>query len=47
VAPALALALNLGGRNTIAIVPVAVPPFNVTWPTAPTTTTTTITPGPS
>jgi len=43
VAPALALALNLGGRNTIAIVPVAVPPLKVTWPGA-TTTTTTIAP---
>jgi hypothetical protein len=40
VAPALALAINLGGRNTIAIVPVAVPPLKVTWPGATTTTTT-------
>lgn len=39
VAPALALSLNLGGRNTIPIVPVAVPPLKVTWP-GPTTTTT-------
>jgi hypothetical protein len=53
VAPALALALNLGGRHTIAIVPIAVPPLKVTWPGATTTTTTvatvttTSTPGPS
>jgi hypothetical protein len=40
VAPALALALNLGGRNTIKIVPVAVPPLQPTWPGATTTTTT-------
>jgi hypothetical protein len=40
VAPALALSLNLGGRNTIKIVPVAVPPLKVTWPGATTTTTT-------
>jgi SGNH domain (fused to AT3 domains) len=43
VAPALALALNLGGRNTIKIVPVAVPPIKVTWPGATTTTTSTTT----
>jgi hypothetical protein len=43
VAPALALALNLGGSHTINIVPVAVPTLKVTWPTA-TTTTTTIAP---
>jgi hypothetical protein len=49
VAPALALSLNLGGSHTIAIVPVAVPPLKVTWPTATTTTTptTTTTLGPS
>jgi hypothetical protein len=47
VAPALALSLNLGGRNTIAIVPVAVPPVGPTWPNATTTTTTTTTLGPS
>jgi len=49
VAPALALALNLGGSHTISIAPVAVPPLKVTWPTATTTTiapvTTTTTPG--
>jgi hypothetical protein len=43
VAPALALALNLGGRNTIKIVPVPVPPLEPTWPGATTTTTTTTT----
>jgi hypothetical protein len=43
VAPALALALNLGGRDTIKIVPVAVPPIKVIWPGATTTTTTTTT----
>jgi hypothetical protein len=43
VAPALALSLNLGGHNTIKIVPVAVPPLKVTWPGATTTTTTTTT----
>jgi hypothetical protein len=43
VAPALALALNLGGRNTIKIVPVVVPPLKPTWPNATTTTTTTTT----
>ncbi len=51
VAPALALAINLGGRHTIPIVPVAVPPIKPTWPGATTTTTTlattTSTPGPS
>ena len=50
VAPALALAINLGGRHTIPIVPVAVPPIKPTWPGATTTTTTlattTSTPGP-
>jgi hypothetical protein len=40
VAPALALALNLGGHHTIDIVPIAVPPLKVTWPGATTTTTT-------
>ncbi len=39
VAPALALALNLGGRHVIDIVPVAVPPYKATWPGATTTTT--------
>jgi hypothetical protein len=43
VAPALALALNLGGRNTIKIVPVPVPPVAPTWPGATTTTTTSTT----
>jgi SGNH domain (fused to AT3 domains) len=43
VAPALALALNLGGHDTIKIVPIAVPPLKVTWPGATTTTTTTTT----
>jgi len=43
VAPALALALNLGGRNTIKLVPVAVPPIKPVWPGATTTTTTTTT----
>ena len=37
VAPALALALNLGGRNTIKLVPIAVPPLKPTWPGATTT----------
>jgi SGNH domain-containing protein len=43
VAPALALALNLGGRNTIKMVPIAVPPMKPVWPGATTTTTTTTT----
>ena len=47
VAPALALSLNLGGRHTIKIVPVAVPPLKVTWPGATTTTTTTTVAPPS
>jgi hypothetical protein len=43
VAPALALALNLGGRNTIKLVPITVPPLKPTWPGATTTTTSTTT----
>ena len=42
-APALALALNLGGNHTIAFVPVAVPPASSTTTTTTTTSTTTTT----